>query len=685
MLLLLLLLLLKNRAERGPIMATAGRRRSTAHRRLSTFTKVECESKKWLKPYTEMIESCLQDGIIQEGEMHLLKVYRKQHGLTMEDHNQALQTISTHATEDFKECKEVGEEKPEEKYGWSEEDEKNYSTYYYSPENFSREEKMVKMNGAVIVPHLRQWYVKHTPTKENPHINTYVRQASEHKASFLELFFDLVFVTIIQKLAHVLEHDPQDLGKFIVLYTAVWQVWMNMTLYANRYEHHDWMHVPVYFVTMFGAVAMSLEIDHAVAGREAESQIFSVAFIFAVLPVLTMYLFAAYWELAQYRPSIPRRRQNKYSSRSYTFHPLVMALWLIVSLIPWIIAVSSGHYFYPCWIAGLIIQELGNIFTNFYFYFDAPVAVDHWGERLALFVMIHLGESMFSISAVTLESGAIDDLTWQVTFIAAMGLITGFSIRRVYFEIEGEEPKAPHALRDRYLFNLYTLAHWILCMGIIIFAVGQVKLEEYIAEEVTALAGNSSTTSSTSTHKRYISGGVPVAPVETTPTETNGTHTTSGVSEVIHEIEVTAQQFKWVYCGSLCLILIIITIIGAISRPSHEVKYHVAHPHILKGFVRIGLALIVILLPLTNVDQLPVFGLVVTVSLLFFTWAIIESALVLKKVHGHHHHSDSEEESEEEEMKAPSHKNQEKSVSENPTQKSGEEKSSSEEYHMMNS
>lgn len=57
----------------------------------------------------------------------------------------------------------------------------------------------------------------------------------EHRASWLELFFDLVVVVAIGTLTERLTEDAGGwaFAKVIIMYLAVWLVWTSFMLYAN--------------------------------------------------------------------------------------------------------------------------------------------------------------------------------------------------------------------------------------------------------------------------------------------------------------------------------------------------------------------------------------------------------------------------------------------------------------------
>eukprot|EP01125_Pyxidicula_operculata_P015673 TRINITY_DN5344_c0_g1_i1.p1 TRINITY_DN5344_c0_g1~~TRINITY_DN5344_c0_g1_i1.p1 ORF type:complete len:577 (+),score=65.13 TRINITY_DN5344_c0_g1_i1:55-1785(+) len=532
----------------------------------------------WLDAYAELIKGVIQDNIVYPGEKSLIDAYRLQHGLTNADHIRALHKIGKTEMEWDLAVAQGTMIHPEEKYGSVTLNGEEIPTKFYDPETPEFHRKpMVWGNGAVIIPYLRQWYSKIESEDENveyrfkPKVGetVYVRQMEEHKASYLELFFDLVFVTVIRKLAYIVEHDPRQMLEFLLLYTVIWMIWLQMTQYSNRYEHRDWMHVPVYFCTMFGTVALSLEIGSAASQNFEGSQVFATCYVIASLPVLFMYLLCAILETIRGDLSLAPFKREK------TYHPLAMLFVTSISIIPWILSTIVQDFYYGFWAIGLIFLKTSTIVVSIIFNKTAPIAIDHWGERISLFVMIHLGESMFAISDVLIRQENLGEKTGQVYLASAIGLIIGFSIRRVYFEVEGE-PKERHALRDKILFHLWNICHWILCMCIVIFAVGQLSLQNLLINEIhldTLLHNNSYIVETpTSGHKRWVENIEPVTPtVVDTETFTNVTATTDTIQKLMESVE-EEQPFKWVYCASLGIIIFVISIIGRLSTTDNQDK-----------------------------------------------------------------------------------------------------------------
>src|SRR5262245_59441576 len=70
----------------------------------------------------------------------------------------------------------------------------------------------------------------------------------ERRASWLELFFDLVFAGGVAQLAGALQEHPSlgALATFAILFTPIWWLWVMFTFYADRHESEDAAHRAVF-------------------------------------------------------------------------------------------------------------------------------------------------------------------------------------------------------------------------------------------------------------------------------------------------------------------------------------------------------------------------------------------------------------------------------------------------------
>ena len=77
-------------------------------------------------------------------------------------------------------------------------------------------------------------------------------------ATWLELFYDLVFVVVISQLAHSLGEDFSLFGflGFLALFIPVWWSWTGAAFYATRFDPDDLGHRILILLQMVGAAAL---------------------------------------------------------------------------------------------------------------------------------------------------------------------------------------------------------------------------------------------------------------------------------------------------------------------------------------------------------------------------------------------------------------------------------------------
>ena len=88
---------------------------------------------------------------------------------------------------------------------------------------------------------------------------------SERRVTFLELFYDLVYVVIIAELAHALANhvDPAGIYNYAALFIVVWWAWINGTLYHELHGQNDIRTRVFTFLQMFTVAAMAVFAHNA--------------------------------------------------------------------------------------------------------------------------------------------------------------------------------------------------------------------------------------------------------------------------------------------------------------------------------------------------------------------------------------------------------------------------------------
>jgi low temperature requirement protein LtrA len=229
-------------------------------------------------------------------------------------------------------------------------------------------------------------------------------------ASYLELFFDLVFVVAIAQLAHelVLDHSLRGFAVFGALYLPVFIAWQGFTIYADRFDTDDVAFRFVVLLGMLAILALAVQIPDVTHG---DSVGFAAAYVVVRGLMIGLYL-RAHRHVPEARPLIVRYAGG---------YSLGVALW-IVSLavdaparyVLWGIALT-WEYALP-WLVRRLHATI-------------PVHASHVPERFALFTIVVLGESVLAVALGV----AGRDWALSAAVIAGLGFFVAAAIWWMYF------------------------------------------------------------------------------------------------------------------------------------------------------------------------------------------------------------------------------------------------------------
>jgi low temperature requirement protein LtrA len=238
---------------------------------------------------------------------------------------------------------------------------------------------------------------------------------SGRKATWLELFYDLIYVVVIARLVHTLAHHAEShltvgaLLEFIVLFIPVWWAWTGHTLFANRFDPDDTPQRLLTLVQIFCLVLLASSIDGVFVGGA-----FYFAFYYALVRGLLVLM---YWRVHRNAPHL--RHVTKPFLVGFT---VGVALWLI-SL------AFSGVAQFALWGLALLVDFLTPLLAR-KILSEISVHRHHLPERLGLLTIILLGESVAGLVV------GLDNEPWQwsalLTVTGAFVLMA--SIWWLYFE-----------------------------------------------------------------------------------------------------------------------------------------------------------------------------------------------------------------------------------------------------------
>jgi low temperature requirement protein LtrA len=276
--------------------------------------------------------------------------------------------------------------------------------------------------------------------------NTKYFQANRH-ATWLECFFDLIFVVVIDDVTHVLSHtregrlDPLQFWKFVLIFIPLWWIWASHTMYANRFDADDRKHRLATLVIMFLLIIISGLIDQR--------------FLASFDAIIICYASSKYIVAMMYFVSKYRHKEGV---------ELTTAVgWVIIAGT----TISLASILFPA-PERYVVFYLGILFDLVVFMFFLPrrlrvipVHTEHLIERVGLLTIIILGESVSSLCT------ALANISWtgERLLTAATGFVMVSGIWWVYFD-------SFHLLTKQKLTTGHTVlySHFFVFVGLSILA-----------------------------------------------------------------------------------------------------------------------------------------------------------------------------------------------------------------------
>jgi low temperature requirement protein LtrA len=281
-----------------------------------------------------------------------------------------------------------------------------------------------------------------------------------HRVTFVELFFDLVFVFAVTQLSHGLLKHLTPLGALqsALLLLGVWWLWVFTCWVTNWLDPNRPAVRLLLFALMLAGLVLSSSIPKAFEDRALT---FACAYVFIQVGRSVFML----WAL-----------KNRDSGNYRNFQRI--GLWLGLAAPFWI----AGAFVDPMarlalWAIALAVEYAGPIV---YFWVpglgrsttaDWRIEGAHMAERCGLFIIIALGESILIIGAT------FADIAWSINTVAAFAVSFAGSVAMwaVYFNIGAERSSRLIVASEdsgRMARNAYTYMHLPIVAGIIVAAAG---------------------------------------------------------------------------------------------------------------------------------------------------------------------------------------------------------------------
>jgi low temperature requirement protein LtrA len=281
----------------------------------------------------------------------------------------------------------------------------------------------------------------------------------ERKTSYIELFFDLVFVFAFTQVTALILEDTSVEGflRSALVLAMVWWAWSAYAWMTDAIDVENSVTRLIMFAAMAAGFFMALSVPDAF---QDEAAWFAVAYFVARVLHTTLYA----WGVRQ--------------DPGYLAAVIRLAPWfLVAALVALIGGFVDPDYRAWIWLASLAIDAVGTLTVGRR---EWRISPSHFAERFALIVIIALGESIVAIGIGT--SDLERDTTYALSVVVAFAGVA--ALWWAYFDFtaiaaERSLRRASAAARVPLARDVFTFFHYPIVLGIILYAVAAKKTLEH--------------------------------------------------------------------------------------------------------------------------------------------------------------------------------------------------------------
>ena len=271
------------------------------------------------------------------------------------------------------------------------------------------------------------------------------------KVTWLELFFDLVFVAAVAQAATHLRDDYSAAGlfRFALLFVLIWWAWLGHTTFSTRFDTDDAVQRAFTALQLFLVAVMAINATGALDSRDSTG--FAAAYA-----VMRLVLAGQFWRARDVR------RARPLATRYAVGCAAAAALWLGSALL-------DAPLRFGAWALALTIDVATPLLTTRHLV-DVPHDAAHLPERYGLFSIILIGESMAAVMA-----GMGHQEYWSVRAASAAigGIATIFALWWAYFDgVDATAHRMVRSMADASRFHVWSYVHLPLYLGIAVAGVG---------------------------------------------------------------------------------------------------------------------------------------------------------------------------------------------------------------------
>jgi low temperature requirement protein LtrA len=263
------------------------------------------------------------------------------------------------------------------------------------------------------------------------------------KVTWLELFYDLIYVVAIATTTHVLAHShhgaiPMEIIiKYLLIFIPVWWAWVGFTMYVNRYGEECATQKIIYFVQMVFVIVLAASIN-----TDFESYYLAFMLSYVGIRLSTVFMYSRLWF---------RNPKHAHIQRYISICFFIGAMISLNSV--WF----TGNYKFILLFAGIAFDMLMPIAGRKLF-MKHPIHNHHLSERFGLVTLIVLGESIVSI----IDTIRVTPFSLEMAIAAVCGFLITVFIWWHYFEtservVDSHRINVGHSIIYTHLFIFISL------------------------------------------------------------------------------------------------------------------------------------------------------------------------------------------------------------------------------------
>jgi low temperature requirement protein LtrA len=274
-------------------------------------------------------------------------------------------------------------------------------------------------------------------------------EGHQRRVTWMELFYDLVYVATLVQLGNFLSDNvtPAGFGIFALLFVPVWWSWIGTTFYANRFDSDDFIHRLLVFAQIACVYLMAISLAEGLGENTAR---FALAYAANRAILVVMYFRAA--------RHIPQARAL--ATRYGMGFAIAAAIWAASALFP-------APVRYVVWGIAFLV-DFGTPIVSIPLQRMLPPAASHLPERFGLFTIIVLGEGFLKV----INGMAGEVLTIPQILLDVPGLIISGALWWIYFDNVAES----RVVFSRLKAQVWLYAHLPLHLALTALGVGIYKL-----------------------------------------------------------------------------------------------------------------------------------------------------------------------------------------------------------------